>query len=207
MKVKKKPMPMWQKIFYVISFIFLIWAFIYLGTKNYNAPQRELTEFESFTKEYGITSQNVFKYTTAKEVLEMMNTKEALIFMAFPENKWSSKYAEILNDTAERLGIKEIYYYNFKNDRSNNNHYYENIVKELSSYVPYLDNDNSDIYAPTLIGVKDGNIVFYDDETSIIHGDVSIDDYWTNDKIASKMVNLGILLQKYLGEDDEKTQE
>ena len=118
--------------------------------------------------------------------------------MAFPENKWSSKYAEILNDTAERLGIKEIYYYNFKNDRSNNNHYYENIVKELSSYVPYLDNDNSDIYAPTLIGVKDGNIVFYDDETSIIHGDVSIDDYWTNDKIASKMVNLGILLQKYL---------
>ena len=70
-----------------------------------------------------------------------------------------------------------------------------------------MDNDNSDIYAPTLIGVKDGNIVFYDDETSIIHGDVSIDDYWTNDKIASKMVNLGILLQKYLGEDDEKTQE
>ena len=44
MKVKKKPMPMWKKIFYVKSFIFLLWAFIYLGTKNYNAHQRELTD-------------------------------------------------------------------------------------------------------------------------------------------------------------------
>lgn len=203
MKVKKKPMPMWQKIFYVISFVFLISAFIYLGGKNYNAPKRELTDSESFTKEYGIASNNVFKYTNAKEVLEMMNTKTAIIFMAFPENKWSSKYAEILNDAAIRMGVKGIYYYNFKNDRSNNNHYYENIVRELSSYVPFLDNNNKEIYAPTLIAVKNGEIVYYDDETNIVHGDIAVDDYWTNEKVASKMVSLGVFIEKFLGEENE----
>ena len=62
-------MPLFQKIFYIISFIFLIWAFIYLGTKNYNAPIKKLSDAESFTKEFGITSDNRFKYKNAKETL------------------------------------------------------------------------------------------------------------------------------------------
>ena len=66
MKVKKAPMPLWQKIIYILSFVFLFWAFIYLGTKEYNAPVKELSDSESFTKEFGITSDNVYDYITAK---------------------------------------------------------------------------------------------------------------------------------------------
>ena len=198
MKAERKPMATWQKIFYFISFVFLIVAFIYLGTKNYNTPKRSLTDQESFTQEYGISSDNVFVYKSASEVLETLNTGTAIIFMAFPENKWSSSYADMLNEVALKFGVEEIYYYNFKNDRSNNNHYYENIVNQLAAYIQILDNDETNIYAPTVLFVRDGEIIGYNDETSIMHGDTSVDEYWTAEKRSQKIVDFGVYFQKYL---------
>ena len=204
MKVKKKPMPTWQKIFYVCSFVFLIWAFIYLGTKNYNAPIKKLTDQESFTQEYGITSKNIYVYKNAKEILETINSGSAVIFLGFPENKWSSSYAEILNDVAKDYGLKEIYYYNFLKDRSNNNTYYEKIVNQLTSYLSVLDNETINIYAPAMLIVKDGEILIYDDETSIIKGDISVGDYWTFSAIQNKKEQLSRFLELYLEVPDEE---
>ena len=203
MQVERAPMPVFQKIIYLFSFIFLIAAFIYLGTKNFNAPVRNLTDQESFTKEFGITSDNVFKYKTGKEILETMNTGTAVIFFAFPENMWSHTYADMLNEVAKYFGIEEIYYYNFKNDRSVNNSYYENIVDQLDAYLPTLDTDIKNLYAPTLILVKDGEIIAYDDETSILHGSLSVNDYWTMEKQEEKKVEFGVYFQKFLEEDYE----
>ena len=53
----------------------MIIAFIYLGTKEYNTPIRNLTDQESFTKEFGITTDNIYDYKTASEILEIMNPK------------------------------------------------------------------------------------------------------------------------------------
>ena len=203
MQVERSPMPVFQKVIYILSFIFLIAAFIYLGTKDFNAPVRNLTDQESFTKEYGITSDNVFYYKTGKEILETMNTGTAIIFFAFPENMWSHTYADMLNEVAKYFGIKEIYYYNFKNDRSVNNSYYENIVDQLDTYLPTLDTGVKNIYAPTLVIVKDGQIIAYDDETSILPGSSSVDDYWTQEKQEAKKVELGVYFQKFLEEDHE----
>ncbi len=200
-KVKEKPpMPLFQKIFYIISFIFLFAAFIYLGTKNYNAPIRKLSDQESFTQEYGITSDNLYAYKNAQDVLELLNTGSGIIFFAFPENEWSHIYADILNEVAKTYEIEEIWYYNFKNDRSNNNYYYNNIVRILNAYVPVIDTGEKELYAPSFVIVKDGEIIGYDDETAIVSGDVTVDDYWTMEKQQRKKVELGILVQKYLNE-------
>ncbi len=201
MKAERKEMPLWQKIFYMISFVFLIAAFIYLGQKNYSLSKSNLTDNERFTEEYGISSKNIFVYKTAEEILKMMNTGDAIIFMAFPENKWSSKYAELLNEVAMKNNIQEIYYYNFKQDRSSNNQNYQKIVSQLSSYLPVLDEEVMDIYAPTVVIVKDGNIIFYDDETSIIRGDTSVDDYWTVSRENEKKIEFRLIIQEYLEEE------
>ena len=196
-KIKeKKPMPLFQKIFYIISFIFLIIAFIYLGTKNYNAPIKKLSDAESFTKEFGITNDNRFKYKNAKETLELLNTGTCVIFFSFPENEWSYTYAEMLNDVAKANNEEFIYYYNFKNDRSNKNYYYTNIVKILEAYVPTTDAGDKNIYAPSVVFVKDGTIVGYDDETSIMKGDISVSNYWTNEKRASKKETFNLMFKK-----------
>ena len=196
-KIKeKKPMPLFQKVFYIISFVFLIGSFIYLGTKNYNAPIKKMSDAESFTKEFGITSDNRFKYKNAKEILELLNTGTGVIFFSFPENEWSHTYAEMLNDVAKANDEEFIYYYNFKNDRSNSNYYYNNIVKILESYLPATDAGEKNIYAPSVIFVKDGNVVGYDDETSIMKGDISVSNYWTNEKIEIKEDTFNLMFKK-----------
>lgn len=193
-------MPWFQKVFYVISFIFLFAAFIYLGTKNYNAPIRKLSDQESFTQEYGITSDNIYVYKTSQEVLELLNTGSGIIFFAFPENEWSHVYADLLNEVGKSYGIDEIWYYNFYKDRNNDNYYYNNIVRILNAYVPVTDTGEKDLYAPSFVIVREGEIIGYDDETSIVSGDVTVDDYWTMEKQQKKKVELGVLFQKYLSE-------
>ena len=127
MKVNKPKMSIWQKVFYIISFILLIVAFIYLGTKNYDNDNKKISDSEKFTLEFGVPQNNVFKYKKNREILETLNTGSAIIFMAFPENDWSRYYASILNEVAIKQNISEIYFYNFYEDRINGNYYYENI--------------------------------------------------------------------------------
>lgn len=200
---KRPPMPWYQKTFYILSFVFLISAFIYLGTKNYNAPIKKMTDHESFTQEFGITNENLFIYKNAKEVLELFNTGTGIVFFAFPENEWSSSYADILNDAAKSLNIENIWYYNFKSDRANNNHYYRNIVKQLSHYLPILDTGDANLYAPTVVFVKNGVVVGYDNETAIVNGDVTVNDYWTRTNQFVKKQALETLIRDYLGVSDE----
>ena len=206
MKVKKAPMPLFQKIIYVCSFIFLFVAFIYLGTKDYSTPESVISDQERFTEDFGITSDNVFDYKTASEILETMNTGTSVIFFAFPENMWSHTYASILNDVAKYYGVDSIYYYNFYTDREMSNSYYENIVDQLYPYLPVLDDGTRDLYAPTMVMVKNGEIIAYDDETSIVHGEVTVNDYWTSEKQNEKAVELGVYFTKFLGDENEENE-
>ena len=40
----------------------------------------------------------------------------------------------------------------------------------------------------------------YDDETAIVSGDVTVADYWTQDVRQKKMVELGVMMESYLGD-------
>lgn len=199
MKVKKPPMPLGQKIFYGLSFLFLLYAFMYLGTKNFNAPKQKLSDSESFAKEYGISKDNLFAYQSAKEIQEIMNTGSGIIFFAFPENEWSASYANILNIAGKEANMKTIYYYNFKNDRSLNNHYYNNIVSKLEAYLPVMDTHVYNLCAPSMILVKNGAVLYYDDETSYMRGNITVNNYWSQDKIAVKEETLRKNIILYLG--------
>jgi len=200
MKVKRERMSFLQKILYIISFVFLISAFIYLGTKDFNAPKKNFTDQESFAEEYKISKENLYVYKSSKEVLDLINNGTGILFLGYPENEWSSIIADLLNETAKKNGIKEIYYYNFKKDRSNNNHYYEDIVKILTPYLQIVDTDSTNLHAPTVLFLKNKNIVAYDDETAIVRGNETIETYWTKEKRISKALEYEKYIKEYLGE-------
>ena len=197
---KKKPMPLWQKVFYVFSFIFLIGAFIYLGTKNYSVPARRVTDAEAFSKEYGVSAKNKFKYMDGKNTLNVLKNGTGVIFMGYPENEWCKVYAEILYNAARDVELNTIYYYNFYKDRANNTHVYQNIVKELKSHLPVIDVDSQNIYGPLLVVVKNGQIIYYDDETSVRIGDIELDEFWTMDKRISKETDIFNVLFQFVGD-------
>ena len=118
--------------------------------------------------------------------------------MGYPENAWSGYYANILNEAAKDSGIKEILYYDFYEDRENKNGTYQSIVLNLSNYLITLDDGTEDIYAPTLVIVKNGKIIAFDNETAFTKGNITPDIYWDEYQTGIKYNNFKTMFQEYL---------
>lgn len=179
-----------------ILFILIIIAFIYVGTKDFNI---EVTvDNEKFDQEYAnVSKENVFKYANAVDIYSSLKNS-AVIFMGFPQNKWSGYYANILNEAAKDAGITEILYYNFYEDRENRNATYQSIVLNLSNYLTTTDDGTKEIVAPTLVIVKNGKILAFDSETAFTVGNISPDDYWDEYQTGLKYNTFKTMFEEYL---------
>ncbi len=178
-------------------FCLIIIAFIIIGNMDFT-PKVKIDN-ERFDEDYpNVDKNNVFSYVTGSEVYSILKNGSAIIFMGFPSNAWSGYYAKILNDTAKQSGIDSILYYDFYDDRTNKNATYQSIVVKLSRYLPMLDEGRQNIYAPTLLLVKNGEVVAYDNETAINTGNISPEEYWSNLKVGLKMSNLKMMFSSYL---------
>ena len=186
-----------KRIIQIILFIIIIGAFIYIGSLDFS--DKIDVDNEKFDHEYNnVNKDNVFKYTNALEVYNILKNGTGIIFMGFPDNEWSGYYANMLNEAAKQLEIKTILYYDFYEDRSNGNATYQSIVLKLNNYIQVLDDGVKNIYAPMLILVKDGKIIAVDNETSIIVGDIKPEDYWDELRKELKINNLKLMLNDYL---------
>jgi len=161
----------------ILLFILIIGGFIFVGTRDFSSKVE--VDNEKFDHDYkNVSSDNIFVYASASEILTTMKSGSAVVFMAYPNNQWSGYYASILNETAKEVGIDKILYYDFYEDRQNKNATYQSIVLRLSSYLKTLDNGKQNILAPTMMIIKNGQIIAFDDETSIMTGNISPEDYW-----------------------------
>lgn len=180
MKTKKKPMPLWQKITYAICFIFLIWTFIFLGTRDYKV--KELSDSELFHKEFKtISIDNSFMVLDSKEALTLLEKGTGLLFLGFPENRWSASIAEIL-DVVSKKQHYPISYFNFKDERDDRHDNYIGIIREVDDYLKSDDEGNLDLWAPTIIGIVKGKVIYFNDELTFMNNMLDPRDFWTEDK-------------------------
>lgn len=180
-----------------ILFVLIIIAFIYIGTRDFST--KVIVDNEKFDQEYqNVSSNNVFTYASSQEVYTTLKNGSGIIFMGYPENKWSGYYANLLNETAKNSGIKQILYYNFYNDRKMKNATYQSIVLNLVDYLPMLDDGTHNIYAPTMIIVKNGHILAYDNETAINKGTITPEDYWDDYHMSAKISTFQHMFNLYL---------
>lgn len=185
-----------KKILQGLLFILIIIAFIYVGTKDFDTEV--VIDNERFDQDYtNVSKDNVFKYVNAVEVYSMLNDN-AIIFMGYPTNKWSGYYANILNEAAKASGIEEILYYDFYDDRENGNATYQSIVLSLTNYLLTLDDGSQEIYAPTLIIIKDGNIIGFDQETAFTKGNIDPEEYWDELRTGLKYNTFQTMFKEYL---------
>ncbi len=186
-----------KNILTALIFIAIIIAFIIIGKTDFN-PQEKIDN-EKFDEEYpNVSSNNVYKYVNASEVYSFLRGGTGVLFMGYPANEWTGYYASILNDVALELGLKEILYYDFYENRDVKNAVYQSIVLKLSNFLPTLDDGTQNIYAPTLIIVKNGEIIWFDNETAITSGLTEPADYWNEFKIEVKKNSLKQQLNDYL---------
>ena len=178
-------------------FVVIIFAFIFVGTRDFST--KVIVDSDKFDSEYSnVDKDNVFVYATAPEVYTKFKNGSAIIFMGFPSNIWSGYYANIINQAAKETGIKEVLYYDFKEDRDQKNATYQSIVLRLANYAPILDTGVQNIYAPTLVVIKNGVILAYDNETAIMNSNISPELYWNEYNQGIKLNKFKTMFQNYL---------
>ena len=184
-----------QMVIYIIIFCLLIYAFIYLGKKEYKV---ELPDNEKFSSMFSMVStDNVFKIVNATEARMVSRGAKGIVLFG-TENEWVNYYAYIVNKIAKEVGIEEIYYYDFIKNRKDNNGTYEDIVKNLSNYVIYNDKGVAEIYAPSLLVVSKDEVLLFDSDTSFIKGKTTPSTYWNSFTQGEKEQNLRAVFTEYL---------
>lgn len=171
----------------------MLFAFIYLGDQNYNTE----TDAEKFSELYqNIENENLFKIKKSGEILQLLD-EDSIIFFGTPSNKWSSYVAEYLNVAAKNVGVKDIYYYDFLNDRNNRSGNYELIAEKLEHILYRTDLGKKMIYAPLIVVTKHDKVIYYNDDFSLIKGNVSPDKYFNDTNKELLIMDLELILETF----------
>ena len=167
-----------------IVLVLMIAIVVGLVINKDNKP-KEKTDGEKFSEEYTkIDKDNVFVYRTIDEIIKVLENGTGIVYLGFPECPWCQAYVKYLNDVAKDMAVSKIYYYNILEDRKNNTEKYQKIVSILEEYLQYDEEGNKRIYVPSIIAVKKGEIVGFDDETAWdTKGFEDPKDYWTKEEV------------------------
>ena len=187
-----------QMIVYLILTIICLVLFVYIGEMDFH--KNEADEQIKFSNLYNeVSKNNLYVFSNATDVLNIINGRSGVILFGFPLNKFVNTYASILNTVATENGIDKIYYYDFLKDRDESNGTYETIVKKLQVYAPVNDEGVQDIMAPTILIVKNGKVIAYIDDASIMKGDITPDIYYNENEKARIYEILKTALNEYKG--------
>lgn len=181
----------------IILLILVLLSYFKISSLNTDAMKFK-REYEKYNnkkidsgKEYlnlNIKSNNPIKYKSADDLIDIISNKTGIIYLGFPECPWCRNAISVLLDVSEENDIKDIYYFNIKNERDsytledsklvyekdeNGNEIkgtkdYSKLLKALDSvlfdYVLEIDGKKYEtgvkrIYAPSVIFIKDGKII------------------------------------------------
>lgn len=144
-----------------------------------------LSDSERFHQEYKeVPKENVYVYKTSDEILNILKHGTGIVYLGFPECPWCQRYTVYLNQVAKEKHLSKIYYYNIRKDREENNQTYKQLLSILEEYLGYDEEGNHRIYVPSIIAVKEGKLVGFDDETSYDTKNAKTPDaYWTEERI------------------------
>lgn len=170
---------------------------------KYCKPPATVKVNNNFNNEYNLIDENnVFVYKSIDDILITLDKGTGIIFLGFPECSWCQNYVKYLNYVAVSKNIDIIYYYNFKSIRESNTEKYKKLVNRLDDYLFLDDTGSYRLYAPTLVIVKEGKILSFDNETSLMTNPILPNEYWTEEKINSFKEKIGNYFDEYLGSTD-----
>ena len=127
--------------------------------------------------EINIIEENVIKYSNYNEIVSVLDSGTGVIYFGYPECPWCRNAAPELVKVAKETGLETIYYFNDMSirdqkslddngniivDKEGTDEYY-NLLTRLSDYLGSYKGLNDEtikrLYVPTVVFVKEGNIV------------------------------------------------
>lgn len=169
----------------IIAILIGVIIFLVINNNVRNNNNSEISDAVKFSMEYDtVDENNVFIYTDIDKIINVLENETGIVYLGFPECQWCKEYVVYLNEVAKSRNISTIYYYNIKEDRANNSENYLKLVDILKEYLQKDENGNPRIYVPAVIFVSNGNILGFDDETSLdTLGHSSPSEYWTDEEV------------------------
>jgi len=182
-------------IFLFFSLVLVGMYFFSKGNSNNVPNEEEVPDSVKFSKEYpGVGENNVFEYKTIEEIIKIFESGTGVVYLGFPECPWCQRYVIYLNEVANDVGLKNIYYFNILQDRKDNTEGYRTLLSLLDGYLLNDDDGNPRIFVTDISVVVNGEIVGHDNETSMESG--SVDEYWTEQKVENFKNKLKGILEK-----------
>ena len=179
----------------IIIFAIVLGICLYFFFRNTDQGISEVSDAQKFSLEYTeVDSDNVFVYRDGEEIIRILENGTGVVYLGFSECKWCQKYVTYLNEAAFENNITRIYYFDILEARSNNTEEYQEIVSLLYDYLPYDEEGNKRVYVPAVVVVDAGEIVGFDDETSLdTHGFDDPEEYWTDEEIQDLMERFAVM--------------
>ena len=174
-----------KRIMILVSVIILFMIGVISLVLFLKKDKKTVSDMEKFSAEYHeVAKNNVFVYRNIDEIINILEKGIGIVYLGFPECKWCQRYTKYLNEVAMDMGISKIYYYNIREDRKLNTENYQKIVSILENYLQNDEEGNKRIYVPSVIALKKGEIVGFDDETAWdTKGFETPDEYWNTDEV------------------------
>ena len=174
-----------KRIMILVSVIILFMIGVVSLVLFLKKDKKTVSDMEKFSAEYHeVAKNNVFVYRNIDEIINILEKGTGIVYLGFPECKWCQRYTKYLNEVAMDMGISKIYYYNIREDRKLNTENYHKIVSILENYLQNDEEGNKRIYVPSVIALKKGEIVGFDDETAWdTKGFETPDEYWNTDEV------------------------
>lgn len=154
---------------FIVVIIMLSVSVIFVAYDNETRPEpvdKFRSEYQQVTDE-----EHVFEYVSANQILYMIeNKKTALIVLGFKECPWCQALMPVLNEAAKNEEVEKVYYLDIKtmrDDTTTSEHKKYLMLKEAFSEA--VDESKDRLNAPTVIFLKDGELVDYHIDTVITH--------------------------------------
>lgn len=154
---------------FIAVIIMLSVSVIFVAYDNETRPE----PVDKFRSEYPQVTdeEHVFEYVSANQILYMIeNKKTALIVLGFKECPWCQALMPVLNEAAKNEEVEKVYYLDIKtmrDDTTTSEHKKYLMLKEAFSEA--VDESKDRLNAPTVIFLKDGELVDYHIDTVITH--------------------------------------
>ena len=151
--------------------------------------------------EVKLPSDNILKYTTIEDVLNILNTGgDEVIYFGYPTCIYCRNAIQVLVDTAKKTSLDVIYYLELEET----NPKYSELADALGEELTIEEDGKKKVYLPLVIFITDGKVISYNKGTlfsqedpykklddSQVKGLSEIYRYGINDVISSKILKKG----------------
>lgn len=168
-----------RKGIYVIIFIAMLAAFVYLGNKYADNSEVKVPTINDYYKD--IKKEN-FEVISGTKFIKLFDKGKHIVVIGSSQSEYSQKYIEEINKIVEELKPNKVYYYDIINDKAQGNSNYYRLVEKLDGYLITTDTSVNNLLSPSFYIIENGKVKYYNIETSAMKNTDTVKDYWNEEK-------------------------